>query len=304
MSGIFLSYRRDDASGWAGRIYEHLAREWGAEHVFMDIDTIAPGEDFREAIERTMQVCDVVLVVVGPNWLNARDQAGNRRLDDDHDTHRAEVVAALAADVRVVPVLVGGAQMPRASELPEAIKDLTYRNAAVIEDRRFASDVDALKRTLRPLVGGTPTATRGRPAARPAPRPAPETAATGMGALGREGVVALVGTALVVIWGPFPERWHDEQSWLLVLAALALVAGVGYGLWAKSWASVLAAGATGLTLSVVWLLWILGTHGAEIGEVLSPAYDGIENTIVLSGAAMVLAAGLSGRRKEVTAKAA
>ena len=298
MSGIFLSYRRDDASGWAGRIYEHLAREWGAEHVFMDIDTIAPGEDFREAIERTMQVCDVVLVVVGPSWLNARDQAGNRRLDDDHDTHRAEVVAALAADVRVVPVLVGGAQMPRASELPEAIKDLTYRNAAVIEDRRFASDVDALKRTLRPLVGGTPPGAQGQPSPRPAR--APSTA--GFGALGREGVVALIGTGLVVIWGPFAERWHDEAIWLLLLATLGLLAGVGYGLWAKRWTWVFAAGAGALAAAVVWLLWILGTHGAELGEVLSPAYDGIENTIVLSGAAMVLAAGISGRRREAAAR--
>jgi uncharacterized RDD family membrane protein YckC len=149
MSGIFLSYRRDDSAGWAGRLYEHLVRDWGPAQVFIDIDAIAPGEDFREAIARTMQTCDVVVVVIGPNWVSARDREGNRRLDDEGDTHRAEVAAALAADVRVIPVLVGGADMPTASELPEPVKDLRYRNAAIIEDRRFASDARALMDALR-----------------------------------------------------------------------------------------------------------------------------------------------------------
>jgi len=148
MSGIFLSYRREDSSGWTGRLYEHLVREWGADQVFMDIDAIAPGEDFRKAIARTMHTCDVMLVVIGPNWVGARDEVGTRRLDDEGDNHRAEVVAALAAAARVVPVLVGGAAMPKASELPEPLKDLAYLNAAVLEDRRFASDVRALQDAL------------------------------------------------------------------------------------------------------------------------------------------------------------
>jgi hypothetical protein len=149
MSGIFLSYRRDDSSGWAGRLYEHLVREWGPGQVFMDIDAIAPGEDFREAITHTMHACDVVMVVIGPSWVDALDERGNRRLDDEADNHRAEVVAAMAADVRVVPVLVGGAAMPKESELPEPLKDLAYRNAAVLDDRRFASDVHALQHALK-----------------------------------------------------------------------------------------------------------------------------------------------------------
>lgn len=149
MSGIFLSYRRADSSGWAGRLYEYLVRGWGSEHVFIDIDAIAPGEDFREAIARTMRTCDVVLVVIGPSWLNARDEAGNRRLDDEADTHRREVTSALAADVRIVPVLVGGATMPKLADLPEPLQDLVYRNAAIIEDRRFASDASALQDALK-----------------------------------------------------------------------------------------------------------------------------------------------------------
>ena len=132
MSGIFLSYRRDDASGWAGRLYEHLVREWGHEQVFMDIDAISPGEDFREAIARTMETCDVVLVVIGPSWVTTRDEAGNRRIDDEADVHRAEVVAALGAHSRVIPILVGDADMPRPADLPDSLKDLAYRNAWII----------------------------------------------------------------------------------------------------------------------------------------------------------------------------
>jgi YVTN family beta-propeller protein len=148
MTGIFLSYRRDDSAGWAGRLYEHLVEDWGPGPVFMDIDAIRPGEDFRESITRTLHTCDVVLVVIGPNWLSARDEAGNRRLDDPGDTHRTEVAAALAADVLVVPVLVGGADMPKLSELPKPLKDLAYRHAAIIEDRRFVSDVNSLQEAL------------------------------------------------------------------------------------------------------------------------------------------------------------
>lgn len=144
MSGTFLSYRRDDAAGWAGRLYEYLVREWGPDEVFMDIDAIAPGEDFRKAIASTMQVSDTVLVVIGPSWVNARDEAGRRRLDDERDTHRTEVVAALEADVRVIPVLVGGAVMPAAPELPVPLQELAYRNAAVLDDRRFPGDVRGL----------------------------------------------------------------------------------------------------------------------------------------------------------------
>jgi len=173
MSGIFLSYRRDDSSGWAGRLYEHLVRAWGSSQVFMDIDAIAPGEDFREAITRTMHACDVVIVVIGPNWVGARGETGSRRLDDMADNHRAEVVAALAADVLLVPVLVGGAAMPKMSELPEPLKDFAFRNAAVLEDRRFASDVDALQRALKQFAESVATQRLADDELTPAAVPAP-----------------------------------------------------------------------------------------------------------------------------------
>ena len=306
MSGIFLSYRRDDASGWAGRLYEHLVRDWGIEHVFMDIDTIAPGEDFRKAIARTMETCDVVMVVIGPNWIDARDQAGRRRLEQESDTHRAEVVAALSADVRVVPVLVGGAAMPALNQLPGPMQELVYRNAAIVEDRRFASDVDALQRTLRGLtapdvhseqqeVSTEPGARMAEPV-RPSPRrPSP----AGMSGPTAAWVLVLVGAAMVLLWGVLIERgWHNEFGGIRVVGGVLLLVGVAAGLWQRRWTWVLAAGGAGMTGFVLWMLQLLGTHDQEAGELVGFAYDGLGNTLAFLGCALVLVGGAIGARSE------
>jgi multiple sugar transport system substrate-binding protein len=173
MTGIFLSYRRADSSGWAGRLHERLADHWGADQVFIDIDAIGPGEDFRHAIARTMEASDVVIVVIGPHWLDARDDAGNRRLDDPADTVRAEVASALASDVLVVPVLVGGAAMPTQSDLPEALQDLAFRNAAIIDDRRFGTDVRALQDALSRFAANLAAQRTAEPRAGPETAEAP-----------------------------------------------------------------------------------------------------------------------------------
>lgn len=287
MSGIFLSYRREDASGWAGRLYEHLVQDWGREQVFIDIDTIAPGEDFREAIERTMQMCDVVLVVIGPTWLDARDEAGNRRLDDERDTHRAEVRAALTADVRVVPVLVGGARMPRVSELPEPLKDLSYRNAAIVEDRRFAADVDVLQRALGQQVADAQGLS--------SPGPAQPDEAGGI--VTWEVLLAAAGVFVAVGWGLVPARWHDESQWIVFLTTVAMAAGVGAGVWRRQWTWIVWAGITGLAGLVLWMLQLLSTHPEERHEIVGASYDGFVNAVALLGAAMVIAAGVAGGRR-------
>lgn len=307
MSGIFLSYRREDASGWAGRLYEHLVRDWGPEHVFMDIDTIAPGEDFRKAIARTMDACDVVMVVIGPNWVNVRDQAGRRRLEQEGDTHRAEVVAALAADVRVIPVLVGGAAMPEPSELPGPIQELAYRNAAIVEDRRFASDVDALQHTLRELVDADNSAER--PEADSAPggrrRQPAQTAAraaiSGPPARPEAPALALaaLGTFLVLVWGVLiPRGWHNEFWGIRVLAGVLLVAGVAAGLWWRRWSWMLVAGAAGLVGLVLWMLQLLSTHSDEVAELvaLGGNGDGFANAATFAGAVLVVVAARMGAR--------
>ena len=111
MKGIFISYRRQDAAGNAGRLYDRLARHFGAERVFMDVEGIEPGLDFVEALEGAVASCEVLIVVIGAGWL-ATDNAGKRRLDDPKDFVRIETAAALARHIRVVPVLVDGAVMP------------------------------------------------------------------------------------------------------------------------------------------------------------------------------------------------
>ena len=316
MSGIFLSYRRDDSSGWAGRLHEHLVERWGTDHVFMDIDTIAPGEDFRHAIRRTMETCDVVLVVIGPAWAEAHDGDGGRRLADPHDTHRAEIVAALAADVRVVPVLVGGATMPRASDLPEPLQELAYRNAAVLEDRSFVRDVHALNGALeRSTTPSGRTEAAGDPdraptsrrhehdaparAARPGPRPTASRRAAPSRShpQGRAAVptaLAGLGTAVVLVWGAVvPRDWHDELWGIRVAAAAALVVVAVTGVLRQRWHLVLAGGLAGLLGLVLWILQLLAT-GHSGADLLSAGTDGVPNGLALAGAATVAVAGLLG----------
>jgi len=116
MNGIFISYRRDDSAGHAGRLFDRLVARFGKRAVFMDVEGIEAGVDFVETIEMAVGGCDVLLAVIGRSWLDSRDSEGKRRLDDDQDFIRLETSAALARNVRVIPVLVEGARMPRAAE--------------------------------------------------------------------------------------------------------------------------------------------------------------------------------------------
>ena len=153
MPGIFISYRREDAAGWAGRLTESLRRRFPKEQVFQDIAAITVGEDFVAAIERALAACNVVLVLIGPNWLRAENAAGARRLDDENDFVRLEVARALPrTDLKVIPVLVGGARMPRAEELPADLAALTRRHAFELSDTRWDYDVGQLAGQLAPLA--------------------------------------------------------------------------------------------------------------------------------------------------------
>ena len=145
MPGTFISYRREDAAGYAGRLRESLERKLGASRVFRDVDTLRPGQDFVQAIESRLSDCAVMLAVIGREWASARDLAGSRRLDEPYDFVRLEVAAALARpNVLVVPVLVEGAAMPPANELPENIRALTRRHAVSVRDETWDADVDRL----------------------------------------------------------------------------------------------------------------------------------------------------------------
>jgi hypothetical protein len=142
---IFISYRWDDTEASVGRIQDHLEARFGDPAVFRDIK-IESGEDFREVISRELATCYAVLVVIGRRWLTVVDQSGRRRLDDPDDLLRREAEYALEHDarLRVIPVLVEGAQMPPARELPETIERLAYRKAAVLGNESWREDMQRL----------------------------------------------------------------------------------------------------------------------------------------------------------------
>lgn len=137
---IFISYRRADSAGYAGRIYDRLTAHFGEDTVFMDVDTIEAGLDFVEVLQNAVQSCDVLVALIGRSWLNIKDEAGKRRLDSPEDFVRVEIAAALSRDIRVIPVLVDGAPMPRSTELPANLKPLARRNALQVDHHSFNAD--------------------------------------------------------------------------------------------------------------------------------------------------------------------
>ena len=145
MPATFISYRRDDAAGYAGRLHEALERRLGEDQIFRDIDTLEPGLDFVDAIGSRLRECRVFLAVIGREWLDAKDAAGHRRLEQPHDYVRLEIAGALARpDVRVIPVLIEGATMPAPEALPENIRALARRHAMNLRDDAWDHDVDRL----------------------------------------------------------------------------------------------------------------------------------------------------------------
>lgn len=153
MDGIFISYRRDDSAGYAGRLYDRLAAHFGADRVFMDVAGIELGTDFVNAIEQAVGSCKVLIVVIGDEWLSTTDAAGRRRLDDPHDFVRLETGVALAREIRVVPVLVGGALMPRGEELPADLKALARRQAIEISHKQWDASTRELIGALNTMLG-------------------------------------------------------------------------------------------------------------------------------------------------------
>jgi hypothetical protein len=145
MSGrIFINYRRDDSSGTAGRLNDRLVRRFGRQNLFMDVDNTPAGVDFVKYLDARVGACDVFLAVIGPNWLEAKDAGGRRRIDDPHDYVSVEIAAALQRDIRVIPVLIDGAILPRSEDLPEALKPLVRRHAVEVRNAQFGRDADAL----------------------------------------------------------------------------------------------------------------------------------------------------------------
>jgi tetratricopeptide (TPR) repeat protein len=150
---VFINYRRDDSIGMAGRLQDRLAQTFGRKKIFMDVDHIPVGADFAKHINSQVAGCDAILVVIGPNWLNAKDESGGRRLDNPDDFVALEIAAALTRDITVIPVLVDGARMPKASELPESIQLLARRQAVEVRHGSFGRDAEALIERMRAALG-------------------------------------------------------------------------------------------------------------------------------------------------------
>jgi len=149
---IFISYRRDDTEGEAGRLFDDLVRTFGDDSVFMDVAGINPGIDFRKAIDDNVASCGVLLAMIGPGWATITNSAGQRRLEDANDFVRLEIASALARNIAVIPVLVHDAKMPHPDQLPDNLKDLAYRNSVEITHARWNSDVQLLTKALSQYV--------------------------------------------------------------------------------------------------------------------------------------------------------
>lgn len=261
-SRIFLCYRRDDSSGHTGRIYDELSHHFAPGQVFMDIDSIDPGLDFTEVVDRALASSAVVVVVIGRGWLTAADERG-RRLDDPGDHVRRELATALARGRRVIPVLVQGARMPTVGQLPEPLQPLAHRNAIELSDTRWRFDIDnltrALDRTVAHVGGGAGTRVipRAVEAGAPVERPHPP--------------------QFTVAATPVP---HKRRSYLLLAAAaFALLAGV----LAWNWVSDLSH-AVGVPTPLAEL--VVSSHSYPVRSMLvcsDGIFPGIVVEVILDG---------------------
>ena len=183
---IFINYRRDDSIGMAGRLHDRLAQTFGRDKLFMDVDHIPAGADFVAHLNNQVAECDVVLVIIGPNWLRAKDKSRTSADSTNPDDFVAiEIAAALARDIRVIPVLVDGARMPKASDLPDTLKPLARRQAVEVRHAHFGHDAEALIARMREALGDRGGRT------------------TAGGVCGRQSAVAAATLLLLVGWGGY-----------------------------------------------------------------------------------------------------
>ena len=161
---IFVNYRRENSIGTAGRLRDRLAEAFGEENLFMDIDNIPAGVDFAADLNNQVTACRVFLAVIGPNWLDMKDESGVRQLDNPDDFVTIEIAAALArGDIRVIPVLVDNARMPKADKLPDSIKPLVRRNAVELRNSQFRRAAEMLVARMRGRQQGQSRSVKRRP---------------------------------------------------------------------------------------------------------------------------------------------
>ena len=151
MAGVFLSYRRNDSGGWAGRLRDHLALRYGEDRVWQDVDNLTVGADYLPQILENIAAADAVLIVIGPHWLDELPQGSKTRLANPKDVLRTEIVHALKKKSGVIPTLVGGATMPDARDLPRPVAPLVKRNGIAIIDADWSRSMQLLFEKLQDL---------------------------------------------------------------------------------------------------------------------------------------------------------
>ena len=151
---IFINYRREDSISTAGRLYDRLSQTFGRKNIFMDVDHIPAGVDFEAHLNSQIAACEIALVVIGPRWLEVKDDSGGRRLDNPDDFVVIEIATALARNIRVIPVLVDGARVPKAGELPDPLKALARRQAVEVRQLHFGRDAEALVERVNEALKG------------------------------------------------------------------------------------------------------------------------------------------------------
>jgi len=150
---IFINYRRDDSAPHAMSIAQYLERRFGSQNVFIDVDHIRAGENFVTVLDERLQETKVQLVIIGPRWTEARNSKRARRLDDPEDWVRMEITSALRKRIRVIPVLVGGAKLPKEDLLPDDLKPLLKMQAAIITTASFRHEMAGLANDIEGMIG-------------------------------------------------------------------------------------------------------------------------------------------------------
>lgn len=153
MTAIFLSYRRADTGGYAGRLADSLEKHFGSRSVFQDVEAIAPGSNFMQAIDAAIARCQVLVVLIGDTWLTETGADGHPRLDNPHDFVRLEVISGIRRRVQMIPVLVEGASMPAENALPQDLQPVARLQAIELSDSRWDYDVERLAKVIRELTG-------------------------------------------------------------------------------------------------------------------------------------------------------
>ena len=200
MGAVFISYRRADSEGQARALSLELVKLLGRESLFMDVDSIALGRDFRQVLQERLQGCDVMLVLIGPRWLDATDAKGNRLLENPRDFVRQEIAAALKRNILVIPVLLQGTPIPAHERLPDDIKDLSYRNGFELGHSTWESDVKEMVKRLG-LDQKTTTPGASSPEAEAPPRPfGPPVAMKRRGVIAATAAVMIAGGAALVFY--------------------------------------------------------------------------------------------------------